>query len=346
MSCPIDCINKHVNASNILLVTSAGFVRRGVVKRTKEILSDRKLFVWDGVKPNPDLRVLDQVIEKFKDQNIDFVIGLGGGSSLDSAKVLAVMLAHKVANTLTNIYEFNEPSGLKTRLPLMVVPTTSGTGSEVTQFATIWDRDKRKKHSLTGDFVFPDVAVLDPQLTLSLGYSETLYPALDTLSHALESLWNKNKTPISEAFSLKALTLVNKALPKVLKEPELLSARRDMQLASTFAGLAISQTQTALAHSISYPLTANYGIPHGLACAFTLPRLIDYFLLHQPRYKYSSLMKETQKLLYSFRMDDKLYYYLSKEDLLSLVSEMYTPDRADNLSVKLPDLKSILGFKL
>lgn len=145
-------------------------------------------------------------------------------------------------------------------------------------FATVWDHTANKKYSVTGDRTFPDYAILDPQLTLSLPEDETLYTALDTISHALESLWNKNRTVISETYALRALVLANEALPALLTAPEDLGQRERMQQASMLAGLAICTTRTAIAHAISYPMTLHYGVPHGLACSFTLPEILDSYL--------------------------------------------------------------------
>src|SRR5690606_20309422 len=110
------------------------------------------------------------------------------------------------------------------KIPLVAIPTTSGTGAEVTPFATVWDQSEHRKYSITGDLIFPDTAVLDPELTLSLPEKETLYPGLDAISHALESLWNVNRTPVTAGFAIQALELAVEALPTVLGNPADLGA--------------------------------------------------------------------------------------------------------------------------
>ena len=211
VSSPLSSINTYVKGTNVLLLTSAGFVSRGVVQNIREILHGTSVHVWDGVTPNPDVREIDSVTKRFTQSGIDFVIGLGGGSAIDAAKALSLMLANPNVGTLTDLFRLDKKQEWKKRLPLLVVPTTSGTGSEVTPFATIWDREKKKKYSIASDLTFPEVALLDPSLTLTLGPSETLYPALDAISHALESLWNKNKNHISEIYAIRALQLANEA---------------------------------------------------------------------------------------------------------------------------------------
>lgn len=342
VSASIDALTQYVTSRNVVLVTTSGAVCRGMADRICKLLTTSQIIVWDGVKSNPDLTDLDAATAQLSTAKIDSVVGLGGGSALDAAKVLAVTLANPGVPSLERVFRHKDAANWINRLPLLVVPTTAGTGSEVTPFATVWDISEKKKHSLAGDFVYPDVAILDASLTLTLGHAETLYPALDAISHALESLWNKNRTPISETFATRALSLANEALPAVLRAPSSLVARQGMQLASTLAGMAISQTRTALAHSISYPLTAHLGVPHGLACSFTLPRLISHFLTQEPTLTFAPLMRRTQALLETLGLDELLRGYASEEAVCELTSEMYAPGRANNFSVAMPDVTKIL----
>jgi len=304
---PLEGLAKYAQGEHILLVTTAGFVRRGVVDRVKKILSNRKVSVWDGVKSNPDLSDLDEATNKLKTLNPDCIVGLGGGSVLDSAKVLATTLANLNGYSLTEVLRHDKSTTWNKRLPLIAIPTTAGTGSEVTPFATIWDHTEKKKHSLTGNYVFPDVAILDASLTLTLGYEDTLYPALDTISHALESLWNKNITPISKTFSLTSLKLSSEALLDTLQNPDSFSGRNKLLQSSCFAGFAISQTKTAIAHAASYSLTLDYNIPHGLACSFALRELIKKgnALSHLKPEEYSAVL-EIDKILDNFNFNKLL----------------------------------------
>ncbi len=272
---PLETLDTYISAKHVLLVTTPGFIKRGVVNRVRNILASRQITVWDGVKPNPDLHDLDAAAQSMRMLGIGGVVGLGGGSALDAAKVLATTIPSPAEPTLAQVFRHKSSIQWTRRLPLVAIPTTSGTGAEVTPFATVWDHDRHIKHSLTGDFVFPDVALLDATLTLTLGEDDTLYPALDSISHALESLWNKNCTPISRAFAFQSLALSSEALPLVIKDPKNLKARQYLQNASALAGLAISQTRTAIAHAISYPLTTHFGIAHGLACSYGLSEILS-----------------------------------------------------------------------
>jgi phosphonate metabolism-associated iron-containing alcohol dehydrogenase len=156
---------------------------------------------------------------------------------------------------------------------LVAVPTTAGTGSEVTPWATLWDRSSAapKKYSLHVEETWPAQAIVDPSLTLSAPESVTRNSALDALSHSLESIWNVNANPVSDLYAVEAARAVIATLPGLLAAPRDRELRTTMSRASLMAGLAFSNTRTALAHSISYEMTLKHGLAHGLACSFPLP---------------------------------------------------------------------------
>jgi hypothetical protein len=158
---------------------------------------------------------------------------------------------------------------------LIAVPTTAGTGSEVTPWATIWDRAAGRKHSLHLPETWPESAIVDPDLMLTLPKSVTVQSALDALSHALESIWNVNANPLSDAYAVAAAREVMATLPQLLGNLSDRALRARMALAALKAGLAFSNTKTALAHSISYEMTLRFGLPHGIACSFTLPMVLE-----------------------------------------------------------------------
>ncbi|MFW8566873.1 phosphonoacetaldehyde reductase [Orrella sp. 11846] len=311
-----------------LLITTEGSTRRGLTKRLLAQFTDEIVHVFDRVTPNPELDDLEALINEYASVNITGIIALGGGSALDAAKVLSVTLPSEPRQSLRDILT-SSSQDWTTHLPVITLPTTAGTGSEVTPFATVWDSTTHKKYSVTGDAVYPALAILDPTLTLSLPHQETLYTGLDATSHALESLWNRNATPISQAYAATALEAIVKAFPIALSVPDNLEARASMLQASMLAGLAISQTRTALAHSISYPVTSHFGVPHGLACSFTLPVLLEDSFSFLPE-GYRPLLKQVQKLLLNLKLDREIRKYVDDTGLLALQDGMYTPDRAGN----------------
>jgi len=161
---------------------------------------------------------------------------------------------------------------------LIAVPTTAGTGSEVTPWATIWDRRAGRKHSLHQPWTWPEAAVLDAELMLSLPGGTTLASGLDALSHALESIWNVNRNPVSTGLAVTAARRIMKVLPALMRDTANLALRAEMAEAAVLAGLAFSNTKTALAHSLSYEITLQHGVVHGIACSFSLPRVLELAL--------------------------------------------------------------------
>lgn len=325
---------EFVHGKNILFLTSSGFTKRGITDNICSLLSAFDLLVIDQVTPNPELDGIEEMASRVaKITSIQQIVALGGGSVMDSAKVLATIIPTlaSVEKPLHRHFREHKKISWHRRLPLITIPTTSGTGAEVTPFATIWDRTTHSKYSLSGDFMYPDLALLDPELTLSLPISETLSGGLDALSHSLESLWNKHRTPISSAYARAAIEKICRALPLLLHRPEEQRAREEMQQASLLAGLAISQTRTAVAHSISYPLTSHYGVPHGIACSFTLPALIER--IHRDHLlpdEELDLLLEAQRILAQLPLFSSLANYISWNQIEALQSEMFNPQRADN----------------
>lgn len=269
-------LGEHVAFERMVLVTSPGFRRRGLVDRVADALGARLVGVVDDVKPNPDVLDIDRQADAIHGLSPDAIVGLGGGSSIDTAKALARLLAQPSGATLAAHFRDGAPLAPVPALPVVAIPTTAGTGAEVTPFGTVWDFERAKKYSVTGDDLYPAATILDPELTLGLPPDVTISSGLDAISHALESTWNRNATPVTLGLATKSLQLSIPALPRLKSDPGDLEARRAMMEASLLAGLAISQTRTALAHSISYPLTARFDLPHGIACSFTLPALLRF----------------------------------------------------------------------
>ena len=265
---------------NALLVTFPEARALGLVGRIKALLGDQLAGVIDDVRPNPDVAELKTIYEGFwrrgsQSGGAEVIVAVGGGSAIDTAKALMVGTASGSFDDLVALLASGTPfvpAQLKT---LIAVPTTAGTGSEVTPWVTIWDRGAQKKYSLHLKETWPTVALIDPELMLSLPASVTLQSGLDALSHALESIWNVNANPLSDTFAVAAVHEILDALPKLMQRLDDLDLRGRMALAALKAGMAFSNTRTALAHSISYEMTLRYGLPHGIACSFPLPMVLE-----------------------------------------------------------------------
>jgi alcohol dehydrogenase len=257
-----------------LIVTTRGTVTRGLSTRvTADIGGD--VLVYDGVRSNPTIADVGRAIDAYRDEHVDSIVGLGGGSVMDVAKVLSVALANR-----SHSDEAWYPPGPGWRdvapVPMVAVPTTAGTGSEVTPFATVWDGETKRKHSVGSPRMHASAAVIDPELTVSLPWDVTLSTGLDAYSQCFEAIVNRNRTPLTSTIAEHGLTLIPGALRTLRTDPESPPARSAMSLAALCSGLAISVTRTGLAHSMSYPITAHLGVPHGLACAICLPAVLRF----------------------------------------------------------------------
>lgn len=226
------------------------------------------------VLANPDYQELGPQVEKIADAGpIDVWIALGGGSVIDSTKVFAA--ANGDFANVKRYLETGDGAAQLSSTPIIAVPTTSGTGSEVTCWATVWDRATGSKYSLARPGLYPEYSIIDPELMLAKPLDLTVSTGLDALSHALESLWNVNANPVSANHAVAAAREVLDVLVDLADDLGNLDHRTRMARAAMFAGLAFSNTKTAIAHSLSYPITLRHGIPHGIACSFTLPLVID-----------------------------------------------------------------------
>lgn len=248
----------------------------GLLPRLRDLLGGSLTGVVDRTQPNPDVDGLDALYHAFWREQADseVIVAVGGGSALDTAKALMVGTESGEFDALVSLLATGRPFVPHRVKTLIAVPTTAGTGSEVTGWATIWDRAAGKKYSLHLPQTWPEAALVDPELTLSLPAGPTLSAGLDALSHALESIWNVNANPVSDAHGVQAARTVLAHLPALMRRLDDLALRSQLSLAALTAGLAFSNTRTALAHSISYDMTIHHGLPHGIACSFTLPMVL------------------------------------------------------------------------
>lgn len=270
----LENISKYIDGRKTLVITSNGFVKRGLIERLKTLTNDI-IYVFTDVKSHPEFKDLELAYETIHKNEFELILAIGGGSVLDASKYFSVYNEKKESKFVTNLIKGNiEKKDYKT-IPIISVPTTAGTGSEITPWATIWDMDEKKKYSLHLPKLFSEVAIYDATLTISVPKEITIQTGLDTLSHALESIWNKNASPITINYAIKSAKLIMKYLPLLADNLQNLEYRAEILKACMYAGLAFSNTQTAIAHAMSYYITANKGIPHGIACSFTLPMLVD-----------------------------------------------------------------------
>jgi len=267
----LDQICKSHNLKNGLLVCDPMFAENGLAAKVVAFAPDTITCVFSDITPNPTVENVNACTQLIRDKNISFIVALGGGSSLDCAKAASV-----VAYTGHPVQYFHSQGGkvIEPGIPVLAVPTTAGTGSEVTNVAVLSDHKLGIKGPMASDFMYPKLAIIDPLLTLTVPAKVVASTGLDVLSHALEGYWSKNHQPICDAYAIYAAKIVFENLYRSYSDNQDIDAREKMCVASLIAGLAFAHPKTAASHACSFPLTNIYHIPHGEACAFTLDALI------------------------------------------------------------------------
>ena len=230
----LENISKYINGRKTLLITSQGFVKRGLVDKLKTHCNSI-VDVFTDVKSHPEFKDLELAYENIHQNEFELILAIGGGSVLDASKYFSVYDDAKKASFVTSIIKGTvEKKDYKT-IPIIAVPTTAGTGSEITPWATIWDMDEKKKYSLHLPELFSEVALYDPALTLSVPRDITIQTGLDTLSQALESIWNKNANPITIIHAIKSAKLIMEYLPLLADDLDNLEYRIEILKACMYA---------------------------------------------------------------------------------------------------------------
>lgn len=255
-----------------VLVCSASVAKRGVANEFIKNSGGKIKEIFTDIRPNPTTDNVDSCAELMRSCNADFAVALGGGSPMDCCKAAAAIA--RGSGKIAEYHTGGRPVNAAEAIPMIAFPTTSGTASEVTNISVLTDTAKGLKAPMNDPAMYPKIAIIDPELTLSVPPAVTASTGLDVLSHAIESYWSTLNQPLCSACSVYAAKLVFKYLEKAYNEPNNLEAREKMAQASITAGVAFSHPRTTGSHACSFPLTNLYGVPHGEACAFTL----DYFV--------------------------------------------------------------------
>ncbi len=263
-----------LGARKVLLVTDRGIVAAGHAARVETLLQAAGMEVacFDEVEENPGTQCVDRCVQVARRAGVDTIVGLGGGSSMDTAKGCNFIL--------TNGGQMKDYWGLGRAtcpmLPLLAIPTTGGTGSECQSFALITDEQTHQKMACGDPKAAARIALLDPALTVSQPARVTACSGIDALAHALETLVTRKRNPLSLLFSREAFRLLIAGLPRVLASPADLDARSMMLLGAAWAGTAIENSMLGAAHAAANPLTAHFGVPHGHAVGLMLPHVVRF----------------------------------------------------------------------
>ncbi len=267
--------------NKVLAVLGRSAMRKsGVLDRLTHLLTENNLkyIIYENIPSDPTVETVDTGASLARKGSCNLIIALGGGSVLDTGKAISAMVTNEGS---VSDYQEIEGKGKKFQhktLPFIAIPTTSGTGSEATRNAVITNTEFSLKKSIRDPWLIPEVALVDPELTLSLPPHITAICGGDALTQCIESYLGKKSQEITDALALHAIGLIGKSLVKAVKDGKNLEARKDMAVAALLSGLCLSNSGLGAAHALSHPLGVYYKIPHGLSCTVLLPYVMEYNL--------------------------------------------------------------------
>lgn len=265
---------RALGGHKVMLVTDQGVAAAGILDKITAVLREASFdcAVFAEVKPDPSTEVIEAIFARFREEGADCLLAVGGGSPIDAAKGVSLLTKNP-----GRLQDYGGVGKVRRKgLPLVAVPTTAGTGSEVTVFAVLSDLAANVKFTVTSPLIAPDVALLDPELTLSLPASITAATGLDAMTHAVEAYTSLISQPMTDALALEAMRLLYRYLPEAVHCGSSLQARTMVLQGALMAGVAFNNAFLGLAHAIASPLGAHFHVPHGLANAVILPYVMDY----------------------------------------------------------------------
>lgn len=350
-----------VDYNVLFLMSNSAAQRMNLIDYIDDLKQQNKqkgnVFFWlNNIPSNPTYEDVFYALSSINEESINLIVAVGGGSAIDLAKSISAFYTDKLNGNLSKetikesiknkLYLNNE------FLDIIACPTTSGTGSEISQWATIWDKQMNMKYSIDSPNLKPKLAIIVPEFTLSMPNHMTLSSGLDAMSQAIEAYWSKHTTPIVQEIAYRAISLIIDNLKASLNSPDDLVFRENLSRASVLSALAFSQTRTTACHSISYPLTMFHGIPHGIATSMTLEQVGRYnkglfekdkelFSLFGTYGSIKRFIDFVSEGIYEVNLS---YFGINVDDIPNIVENAFTSGRMDNNPYDLSkeEVKSIL----
>jgi alcohol dehydrogenase class IV len=325
-----------LEAKQALLVTDKGVVASGVDQKIKDQLKNKNIGVdvFDGVMSDPDIACAEACVEMAKQGSYDLVIGLGGGSSMDIASVVSVMCTNPGAiHDYLGINLVKNPG-----TPTILIPTTAGTGAEVTPNAILTDTEANLKKAVVSPHILPRLAIVDPLLTVSMPDTVTSSSGIDALTHAIECYTSNKATILSDLFAKEAIIMIGRSLRTAVADGTNLEARYDMAIGSFYAGIAIANSGVTAVHALAYPLGGQFHVAHGVANGLLLPYVMEFNAMGSiPRFSdIARLMGENVEHLTSLEQA-----YHAAKAVKSLYRDLKIPQSLTDLGIPkdaIPDM--------
>lgn len=322
---------KELGAKNVLLITGPHIAKTGMADRVISLLEEASLKVELNIQskktPEPTTDIADETAQVAHEKNADVVIGIGGGSIMDVAKIAAAMQTNEGSSS-----DYLGKEKIKNKgLPTIMIPTTSGTGAEITKHAILLDLETNVKKAVASTKLLPDVAIVDPKLTLSCPASVTASSGLDAFIHAAEPFVSKNANPLTDNISLNAVNLITRWLAPAYNDGDNLEARYYMSMGSLMAGLVLNNAGTSLVHALSYPIGGEYHVPHGISLSVLLSSCFKYIIPAKPK-KFVQLAEAMGENVEN--LPDRKAAKLSIEAIDYLVDSIGLPSKLRDLDIE------------
>lgn len=319
-----------LDTSRTAIICGSSAVSHGYVKSISEQISG-EVSLFCSVEPDPTIENALQVLEEVRGFSPTLIVAVGGGSPLDVAKAVSVMLTNSGdIRQFIGVPEAFENPGI----PVVAVPTTAGSGSEVTPYAVLTDRKNLKKAPLISRYLFPVLAIDDPELTVSMPQTVTANTGVDALTHALEAFLSKRATPISRLYSLESVRLLLSYLPRAFGNPKDLSAKERVMMGSLLGGMAITDAGAGLVHTLAHVLGVLYRVPHGLANGIFLIPVLEFYGL--------SIREQLEELSGYLNLSKGAEGFL--DSLRELLSFLGIPEKASAVGLKRDDFTLFISL--
>ncbi|MFA6220903.1 MAG: iron-containing alcohol dehydrogenase [Desulfomonilaceae bacterium] len=327
---------KRLSGKSVMIITDPGLVKSGICDRIEGVLAKGGCSFrrFDGVEPDPPFEIASKAAQVVKDVGADLILGIGGGSSLDIAKVASILVTNDGPVSSYFGVDMVPRPGLK----MILAPTTAGTGSEVTPIAILSDHHEKLKKGIVSSYLFPSVATLDPELTLGLPAAVTAATGMDALIHAVEAFTSKNATSFTDMLAKEAMWLISQNIRTAFANGSNLDARSKMLEGSLLAGMAFANAGVTAVHAFAYPIGAEFHIPHGVANSIMLAAVMEFNMMGSlPKFAVMAelLGENTQGL------SEREAASVAVESLRSLATDVEIPSSLSEFGVKDEDIPSL-----